>query len=44
MSAYYGDCVSGNTVTDFGVGYDFKSVMHYGLKRFVLLTLLNTKE
>ena len=35
-NAYFGDCVSGDTVTDFGVGYDFKSVMHYGLKRLDL--------
>jgi len=30
-TADFSDCVSGNIVTDFGVGYDFKSVMHYPL-------------
>ena len=25
------DCVSGKTVKDFGVGYDFKSIMHYNM-------------
>ena len=32
-TANFDNCVSGNTVTAFGIGYDYKSVMHYGLKR-----------
>ena len=36
-TADFSNCVTGDTVTDFGVGYDFKSVMHYGLKRLVCI-------
>jgi len=39
--ADFSDCVSGDTVMDFGVGYDFKSVMHYDLRSFAVNTSLN---
>jgi len=39
--ADFSDCVSGDTVTDFAVGYDFKSVMHYSLKSFAVNRSLN---
>ena len=29
QGADFSDCVSESVVTDFGVGYDIKSVMHY---------------
>ena len=37
--ADFSDCVSGETVMDFGVGYDFKSVMHYPLQRLDNFTI-----
>ena len=39
-NAYFGDCVSGGTITDVGVGYDINSIMHYGWNWFVLLVPL----
>ena len=32
-TADFTNCVSGDTVTAMGLGYDFKSVMHYTLRR-----------
>ena len=32
-TADFTNCVSGDTVTAMGLGYDFKSVMHYRLRR-----------
>ena len=30
-TASFDDCVRGDVVTDYGVEYDFTSIMHYGL-------------
>merc|ERR1740128_345641 len=35
-TANFSKCVSGDTVTDYGVGYDFSSVMHYDLYSFAV--------
>jgi len=40
-TANFDNCVSGNTVTAFGIGYDYKSVMHYGLKSFAVDSSIN---
>lgn len=40
-TADFSNCVSGNIVEDYGVGYDKDSIMHYGIKLFAADTSKN---